>query len=69
MTLNVTAVDLHSFDVNVEAINIGDKILVVSKPHGLKKYFPVKKMNIDLSNPANNKFQLGSREYRVIFWT
>ncbi len=60
MTLNVTAVDLHSFDVNVEAINIGDKILVVSKPHGLKKYFPVKKMDIDLSNPANNKFQLGT---------
>ena len=60
MTLNVTTVDLHALDANVESIKIGDKILAVSKSHGLKKYFPVQKMEIDLFNPENNKFKLGT---------
>lgn len=59
MKLEVTAVDLHNLDSDVDMIGIGDQILVVSKPHGLKRYFPVSKLSIDLQNPANNKITLG----------
>lgn len=59
MKLEVTAVDLHNLDSDVDMIGIGDQILVVSKPHGLKRYFPVSKLSINLQNPANNKITLG----------
>lgn len=59
MKLEVTAVDLHTLDSSIDSINLGDRILAVSKPHGLKRYFPVSKLSIDILNPANNKISLG----------
>lgn len=60
MKLEVTAVDLHMLDSDIDSISLGDQILAVSKPHGLKKYFPVSKMSINLLNPAANKIALGT---------
>ena len=59
MQLDVSAVDLHKLDGNIEQIKLGDKILAKSAPHGLNKYFPVTKMQIDLLDPASNKITLG----------
>lgn len=62
MQLNLTAFDLHMLDVNVQAINVFDKIRVVSEPHGLDRYFPVTKLQIPLQNPENTVFTLGETE-------
>lgn len=59
MELKLTAFDLHMLDVNEQAINVFDKIRVVSEPHGLDKYFPVTKLQIPLQNPENATFTLG----------
>lgn len=61
MILNVTAVDMHQLNPEIEEIHIGDYILCISEVHGLRKNFPVNKLEIDLMNPANNKIQLGSK--------
>lgn len=60
MTLTVKAVDMKYINVQTEAFRVGDQVLVVSKPHGINRYFPVTKMTIDLLNPANNTITMGA---------
>ena len=59
LTIELSAVDLHMVDVDIEKIQLGDWIRVVSKPHGVDKLFLVKKYEIDMENPENNKITLG----------
>ena len=66
ITLELTAVDLHMIDVDINAIRLGDLVPCVSQQHGLlstmgdvSTYYLVSKYEIDLENPANNKIVLG----------
>ncbi len=59
ITLEISAVDLHYLDVNIEAIRLGDKIRVVSIPHGLDKYFLASKLAINLTDIKSSKLVLG----------
>lgn len=60
MELQLTAVDMHLLDKDIDSISLGDQILAISKPHGLNKYFPVSKMSINLLDASNNKITLGT---------
>ena len=60
LVLEVTAVDLNNLDVNIERINLLDRIRVVSEPHGLDRYFPVTKLTLSLENPENDTIVLGT---------
>lgn len=57
--LELNAIDLHLLDVNIERIKLGDKIRVVSSPHGIDKIMQVTKLTIDIDNPENNTITLG----------
>lgn len=66
ITIELTAVDLHMIDVDINAIRLGDLVPCVSQQHGLlstmgdvSTYYLVSKYEIDLENPANNKIVLG----------
>ena len=54
MTLECKAIDLHYVDSSQEALHLGDSVRIVSKPHGLDKYFPVTKLTISLNQLQNN---------------
>lgn len=60
MTLEVSAVDMHWTDADVEQFKLGDKIKVHSSLHGLDRYFPLSKMSIQLNNLSSSKFTLGT---------
>lgn len=60
LSLTCNAVDLNMVDVDIERIKLGDSIRVVSKPHGMDRYFPVTALTIDLQNPQNNTVTLGT---------
>ena len=60
MELEVTALDLHYLDIQTERIKLLDEIRVVSSPHGLDKFFPVRKMVIPLDNPEDTLFTFGT---------
>lgn len=66
MTIELSALDLHYLNPEIQAINIYEKVLVKSEPHGLVgnggngKLFPVTKMEIPLDNPENTMFTLGT---------
>lgn len=60
MELELSALDLHYLDVNVEAVKLLDEIRVISRPHGLDRLFPVTKLEIPLDNPDQTQFKLGT---------
>lgn len=60
MTLEVSAVDMHWTDSDVEQFKLGDKIKAHSSLHGLDRYFPLSKMSIQLNNLSSSKFTLGT---------
>lgn len=66
ITIELTAVDLHMIDVDIDSIGLGDLIPCVSEYHGLlstlgdvSTYYLVSKYELDLENPANTKITLG----------
>lgn len=59
MELEVSALDLHYLNANVEAVKLLDEIRVISRPHGLDRVFPVTKLEIPLDSPENTRFTLG----------
>lgn len=59
MQIDLSALDLHYLNPEIEDIRIGDLIQVVSVPHGIHHFFPVKKLDIPLDQPQNATYQLG----------
>lgn len=62
LSVELTAVDLHLLDVDIDSINVGDKIRCVSIPHNINTMLIVKSMTINIDNPANNTIKLTSPE-------
>ena len=60
LTLDMTAIDLHLLDVDIDRINCGDRIQCISLPHNLNTILIVKSIEIDIDNPANTKIKLVS---------
>ena len=59
MELELTALDLHYLNADVEAVKLLDEIRVISRPHGLDRMFPVRKLEIPLDSPEQTVFTLG----------
>lgn len=59
MVIEINAVDLGYLNVNAGNINLSENVRVISKPHGLDRFFPVTKISIPLDNPANTTFTMG----------
>lgn len=59
VTLTISAVDLRLLNVNVDALECGDRVRVVSPPHGVDAYFLCSKIVLDLENPDNSQYTFG----------
>lgn len=57
--IQINAVDMHYLKLSIDAINILDLIKVISKPHGLDKYFPVTELTIPINRPEDSTITLG----------
>lgn len=60
-TLTLKAVDMHFVDDNVQPIRIGDKVRILSNPHGLDKVMTCTQIEIDLLNPENTVYTFGEK--------
>ena len=58
LSIEMTAIDLHLLNVDIDRINVGDRIRCVSIPHNLDSILIVKSIEIDIDNPANTKIKL-----------
>ena len=60
ITIELTAIDLKDLGYDVKKIDIGDKIPVISKPHGINSYMQVSKISKNLKVVDDCKVTLGS---------
>ncbi len=59
ITIELTAIDLHLLDRDVESFNVCDWVKVLSEPHRLSATMLCKKQTLDLLNPGNDTVTLG----------
>lgn len=56
----VKAIDLQLIGESDDPIELGDKVKVVSTPHGLDATMACIKMELDIQNPENNSYTIGT---------
>jgi len=56
----VKAIDLQLIGESDDPIELGDKVKVVSTPHGLDTTMACIKMELDIQNPENNSYTIGT---------
>lgn len=59
LTLELTALDLTFTDTDIDSFNFCEYITVNSPFHGIIEEYLLRKVDIDISNPANTKITLG----------
>lgn len=57
--IEVTGVDLHFSDAQIESLRIYKKVNVRSAPHNLTEQFSLTKLEIELLEPQNTKISIG----------
>lgn len=62
ITITISAVDLHLLDVNAESFRVGDKVRVVSPPHGIDAEYTCTAISLDLVNPDQSEYTFGTPE-------
>ena len=62
ITLTVKAVDLYLLNVDVERIQVGNQVRVISLPHKIDEYFQCTKIVYDLANPEQNEYTFGYKK-------
>ncbi len=60
-TITLKAIDMHFTDGNVQPIRIGDKVRILSNPHGIDKVMICSQIEIDLLNPENTLYTFGEK--------
>lgn len=60
LTIEVSAVDLADFDINIEYLNIGDWIHCEAKAYGIDALMQIAKISLDILKPSNSTITLGS---------
>lgn len=62
ITITISAVDLHLLDVNAESFHVGDKVRVISPPHGIDAEYTCTAISLDLVNPDQSEYTFGTPE-------
>lgn len=63
MVIEAKAIDLSLIDKSLERFKLSDSIRVVSKPHGLDKFFRLTRQTINLQQSENDAITLGKEEF------
>lgn len=66
LDIELSAIDLHLLDVNIDTISVGDKIHCISAPHNMDDWLIVKGMSIDIDSPENTTIELVSPTEKLI---
>lgn len=62
ITITISAVDLHLLDVNAESFHVGDKVRVISPPHGIDAEYTCTAISLDLVNLDQSEYTFGTPE-------
>ena len=59
-TIEIKAVDMHLVNPNIKPIRVGEYVRVRSVPHNLDSYFLCTSIELNLNNPENSLYTLGT---------
>lgn len=59
-TIEIKAIDMHLINPNMSPIKIGEYVRVRSTPHKMDGFFLCKNIDLDLNNPENSLYTLGT---------
>lgn len=59
ISLTIKAIDMNILDGNIETIHVGQRVNVVSEPHGISVVLNVISIEYDIQNPENNTYEIG----------
>lgn len=62
MTLDLTAVDLHTLGYDLQPIRVNSQVRVISTPHGMDRFFEVSKRTYHLTQPETDTVTFGKTE-------
>ena len=65
LSIEMTAIDLHLLDVDIDRINVGDRIRCISIQHNIDLILIVKSIEIDIDAPENTKINLVSPDGKI----
>jgi len=65
-TIDISAVDLHFTDKEIQGLRIYRNVKVKSLPHNHDDVYPLTKLDIDLLNPQNTKITVGKNSMSLI---
>ena len=57
--IELSAIDMHVLNVNIDAIKLGEYNRVVSAPHGVDAWFQCTRMTLDFENPERSLYSFG----------
>ena len=60
-TITLKAIDWHFVDPNTQRIKLGDKVRILTNPHGLDKTTICAKMDVELLDPENTNYTFGEK--------
>jgi phage minor structural protein len=58
-TITLKAIDLHFVDANKNRIKVGDKVRILSNPHGIDQTTICSQIDVDLLNPEKTSYTFG----------
>ena len=58
-TITLQAIDMHFLDGSIEAIRVGDKVHILSQPHGIDVEKVCCRIEIDIAKPENTTYTFG----------
>lgn len=64
-SVELDAADLATVDRTIESFHLGTQIRVTTNPHSINQLFLVKKLSINLLQPASNKLTMGESVYTM----
>ena len=59
-TIEIKAVDMHFINPDMSPIRVGEYVRIRSAPHGVDSYFLCRNIELDLNNPENSIYTLGT---------
>ena len=65
LSIEMTAIDLHLLDIDIDRISVGDRIRCISIPHNIDTILIVKSIEIDIDAPENTKINLVSPDRKI----
>lgn len=65
ISVTLKLVDLHVLDVNVDRIDEGEQVEIISKPHGLDDYFPCTQVVIYMAEPDKSSYTFGEKKKKL----